>query len=68
VEDKKKLMADQEQWVTMSEAAAEIGVSLSKLSRLAALGRIKSQKDPYDERTKLVDLVELRRMFPPRKR
>ncbi len=61
-------MAEQEQWVTMSEASAEIGVSLSKLSRLASLGRIKSQKDPYDERTKLVDLVELRRMFPPRRK
>jgi len=57
-----------EQWVTMSEAARTIGISLSKVSRLAALGRIKVQENPYDERTKLVDLVELRAKFPPRKR
>jgi len=56
-----------EEWVTMSEAAAQIGISLSKISRLASLSRIKTQKNPYDERTKLVNLDELREMFPPRK-
>jgi len=56
-----------EEWVTMSEAAAAIGISLSKISRLAALGRIKTRSNPYDERTKLVDLVELRKIFPVRK-
>jgi hypothetical protein len=57
-----------EEWVTMSVAARTIGISLSKVSRLAALKRIKSQSNPYDERTKLVDLNELRAMFPPRKK
>lgn len=57
------MASQQEQWVTMSEAAKEIGVALSKISRLAAQGKIKSQTNPYDERTKLVDLVELRRYF-----
>ncbi len=57
-----------EEWVTMTEAAEKIGVTLSKISRLAALGRIRTQNNPYDERTKLVDLVELRKMFPARKR
>lgn len=55
-----------EQWVTMSAAAKEIGISLSKISRLAAVGRIKSQDNPYDMRTRLVDLDELRQIFPPR--
>lgn len=55
-----------EQWVTMSEAAHEIGISLSKISRLASVGKIKSQSNPYDMRTRLVDLMELKEMFPPR--
>lgn len=53
-----------EQWVNMGHAAQEVKVSVSKLSRLAAIGRIKTQKDPRDERVTLVDLVELRAMFP----
>jgi len=55
------------EWISMSEAAERLGISLSKISRLAALGRIETQKDPYDERTKLVNFVELRKMFPPRR-
>lgn len=56
----------EEEWVTMSEAAAIIGINLSKISRLAATGRIKIQRNPYDERTKLVNLNELKEMFPPK--
>ena len=55
-----------EEWITMSEAASRLGISLSKLSRLAAMGRIKTEHNPYDERTKLVDFTELQAMFPPR--
>jgi len=55
------------EWISMSDAAERLGISLSKISRLAALGRIQTQRDPYDERTKLVDFAELRRMFPPRR-
>jgi len=55
-----------EEWITMSEAASRLGISLSKISRLAAVGRIKTNLNPYDERTKLVDFTELRAMFPPR--
>lgn len=54
---------EQEQWVTISEAAKEIGVTLSKISRLATAGKIKSKTNPYDERTRLVDLVEIRKYF-----
>lgn len=58
------MMAEQQgQWVTMSEAAKEIGVNLSKISRLASQGKIKSQVNPFDERTRLVDLDELRKYF-----
>ena len=57
-------MAENEgEWVTMTQAASTIGVNLSKISRLAATGRIKTQENPFDERTKLVNLEELRRIF-----
>jgi len=57
---------ENDRWVTMSTAAAELGVTLSKISRLASVGRIQTEKDPYDERTKLVNMAELRLIFPPR--
>lgn len=60
------MVVSDEQWVTMSEAAKAIGISLSKISRLAAVGKIKSQDNPYDMRTRLVDMDELKQMFPPR--
>ncbi len=57
----------QDEWITMSEAAKRLGISLSKISRLASLNRIETQHNPYDERTRLVNFTELRRMFPPRR-
>ncbi len=57
-----------QEWITMSEAARRLGISTTKLSRLAAKGRIITQGDPYDERVKLVNYAELRRIFPERKR
>ena len=57
----------QDEWITMSEAAKRLGISLSKISRLASLNRIETQHNPYDEHTKLVNYAELRRMFPPRR-
>lgn len=56
----------QDEWITMSEAAKRLEISLSKISRLASLNRIETQHNPYDERTKLVNYAELRRMFPPK--
>ena len=56
----------QDEWITMSEAAKRLGVNLSKISRLAGVGRIETRSNPYDERTKLVNFAELRKMFPPR--
>jgi DNA-binding MarR family transcriptional regulator len=57
-----------EEWITMSEAARRIGVSVPKISRLAANGKIATQRDPYDERVKLVNFAELRQIFPERRR
>lgn len=58
----------QDEWITMSEAARRLGISTTKISRLANQGRIVTRDDPYDERVRLVNFAELRRMFPERKR
>lgn len=58
----------EEVWQPLTIAAREVGVSASKLSRLVKEGRLQSQRDPYDERVVLVNMAELRAMFPPRKR
>jgi hypothetical protein len=42
----------QDEWITMSEASKRLGISLSKISRLASLNRIETQHNPYDERTR----------------
>ncbi len=55
-----------DQWLPLTEAARQIGISAAKLSRMAKEGRVNTQKDPYDERLVLVNMEELRRMFPPR--
>lgn len=52
-----------EQWVPLSRAAQEIGISKAKLSRMVTQGRVSSRSTPFDERVKLVDLEELKRMF-----
>ena len=57
-----------EDWKPLVEAAREIGISPSKLSGLVQRGKVSSRKNPYDERVTLVDMEQLRRMFPPRKR
>ncbi len=60
-------------WTSMSEAAyilrtEGINVSVSKLSRLASRGKIETAQDALDERAKLVDLNELRKIFNPANR
>jgi len=54
-----------EQWLPLSEAARRVGVSQAKLSRMAALGEVKTKKDQKDKRKTLVDLNELNRLFYP---
>jgi len=51
------------EWMPLTKAAREIGVSHAKLSRWVKKGRIKSSKTPYNERETLVDMVELRKIF-----
>jgi hypothetical protein len=56
-------MAEKEQWVTLSIAAARIGISQSKLSLMVKNGEVKSKKDLRDKRKTFVDLRELNKLF-----
>lgn len=53
------------EWVSISEAARRLGVSMPKLSRWVKSGRISSRKDPRDERVTFVDMTELNEIFNP---
>jgi hypothetical protein len=48
-----------EQWVTMKIAARRLGIPASKISRWANRGLIQVKPNPFDRRSRLVDLVEL---------
>jgi len=52
-----------EEWVTMSDAARELNVPLSQISRLAKKGEIRAQEDAVNKRVKLVELNEVRNIF-----
>ncbi len=56
-------MAQQEQWVTITDAAVRLGVGPSKISRLVKSRQIKTKDDPIDKRLKLVDFGELEKLF-----
>ena len=63
VEGGKVMTESRGTWVTMTEAARALHVSVSKLSRLAAKGKIETQKSVLDERVTLVNLEELEQLF-----
>ncbi len=48
-----------EQWVTMKVAAKRLNIPASKISRWANKGLIQAKPNPFDRRSRLVDLVEL---------
>jgi hypothetical protein len=52
-----------DQWVTMSEAAQRLGIQYNRITRLASKGKIETRTDMLDERAKLVNLEELKRVF-----
>jgi len=52
-----------EEWVTMSEAARRLGTTVNKISRMADKKQIQTQKDPYDDRVKLVNYAVLYQLF-----
>lgn len=52
-----------EQWVPMKEAAEMLNISYDKLGRLVRRREIRSQDDPLDQRVKLVEINEVKRIF-----
>lgn len=52
-------------WKPLTEAAQIVKVSPAKLTRMIKQGRIQSHKDARDERLTLVDVDELKKIFPP---
>lgn len=48
-----------EQWVTMKVAAEKLGIPANRISRWANRGLIQVKPNPFDRRSRLVDLVEL---------
>jgi predicted XRE-type DNA-binding protein len=52
-----------EQWVTMTEAAEALGITPTQVSRLAKKGAIRAEADALNQRVKLVELNEVRRVL-----
>ena len=50
-------------YLSIKEAAVQYEVSRAKLHRLIGLGRLRSSKDPRDERVTLLRLEELESLF-----
>lgn len=49
-----------EQWVTIKAAAKKLDIHTNKISRWGNRGLIEVRSNPYDKRSRLVNLVELR--------
>jgi hypothetical protein len=52
-----------EQWLPMREVAETLHISYDKLSRLVRQKVIKTQSDVLDQRIKLVEINEVKRIF-----
>lgn len=48
-----------EQWVTMKVAAEKLGIPANRISRWANKGLLQVKANPFDRRSRLVDLTEL---------
>jgi DNA-binding MarR family transcriptional regulator len=48
-----------EQWVTMKVAAERLNIPANRISRWANRGLIQAKDNPFDRRSRLVNLVEL---------
>lgn len=57
-----------ERWVTLTDAAKELGKSVSSLTRLVRKKHIETIPDPVDSRVKLVNIEALKQLFAVRYR
>lgn len=53
----------EEQWMNMGETAKLLNISYNKLSRLVRQKAIRTQEDILDQRAKLVNVEEVKRIF-----
>lgn len=51
-------------WMSLTMAARAFGISGTTLSKLVKEGKIQSKKNPRDRRLTLLDLNELKGLFP----
>ena len=56
-------MMNTEQWLPMKEVAEMLNISYDKLSRLVRQKIIKTQDDVLDQRVKLVEVEQVKRVF-----
>jgi excisionase family DNA binding protein len=54
---------EDDQWITMTEAAQRLDVPLSQISRLASSGKIRSEQDVVNRRVRLVEFNEVKKIF-----
>ena len=57
------MMATKEKWVSMKEAAEELNISPSRVSRLAEIGAIQTKSSIINRKIKLVNVEEIRRLL-----
>jgi predicted site-specific integrase-resolvase len=61
--DRKKQRADQpDTWMILREAAAYLGVSAAKMSRIIKNGELRVRTDPLDRRVKFVKRGDVERL------
>lgn len=57
----------QAEWVTKGTAQDELHISRTKLDLLMKKHNLHSERDPMDERVRLVNLTELKRLLAPKR-
>lgn len=56
-------MPEAGEWITASQAARMLGVSLNKVSRMIKRGALETRAHPLDARIRLVRLSQVRQML-----
>jgi len=56
-------MTTEEQWLPMRDVAKLLDIRYDKLARLARQNTVRSKNYPLDQRVRLVEVNEVRKMF-----
>ena len=52
-----------EEWLTITDVSKKLNLKYAKLSRLVQLKKVKTKKNPHDERVTLIEVGEIKRYF-----